>query len=61
MKRKLFLTVILFFTAIVSLLCAADTDTNSNSKLGTEADAANKRMAQQAMANPDYRVLPGDK
>ena len=60
MKRKLFLTVILFFTAIVSLLCAADTDTNSNSKLGTEADAANKRMAQQAMANPDYRVLPGD-
>lgn len=51
MKRKLFLTIILFFTAAVSLLCAAST---------SDAEAEAKRLAQQAMANPDYRVLPGD-
>ena len=51
MKRKLFLTIILFFTAAVSFLFA---DANS------DAEAAAKRLAQQAMANPDYRVLPGD-
>ena len=51
MKHKLFLTVILFFAATLSLLSAA-----SNS----DAEAEAKRLAQQAMANPDYRVLPGD-
>lgn len=51
MKHKLFLTVILFFAATLSLLSAA-----SNS----DAEAESKRLAQQAMANPDYRVLPGD-
>ena len=58
MKHKLFLTVILFFTAAVSLLCAADT--NTDSKTESKADVETKRLAQQAMANPDYRVLPGD-
>ena len=51
MKHKLFLLIYLFFTAAAALLCAA-----SNS----DAEAEAKRRAQQAMANPDYRVLPGD-
>lgn len=51
MKHKRHLVIVLCFIAAASLLGAA-----SNSDTETEA----KRLAQQAMANPDYRVLPGD-
>lgn len=51
MKHKRCLVVMLCFIVGVSLLGAA-------SSADTETEA--KRLAQQAMANPDYRVLPGD-
>ena len=51
MKHKVFLTVFLFFTSVIPLLRAAS---------DTDAEASAKRLAQQAMATSDYRVLPGD-
>ena len=48
-RRTTFFVVYLFISV---LLCAAESK--------SETDSANKRLAQQAMSNPDYRVLPGD-
>ena len=50
MKYKLLLFVCVYVGIVLSLFAA------SNSDAETEA----KRLAQQAMASPDYRVLPGD-
>lgn len=50
MNRKLILLVCVCFAAAFSLAAASNSDTESEAK----------RLAQQAMASPDYRVLPGD-
>ena len=47
-----FICVICIFMVFASLLLFAESS--------SETDSANKRLAQQAMSNPDYRVLPGD-
>ena len=51
MKHKLVVLLCLFFTAFAALSFAAS---------ASDAESEAKRLAQQAMANPDYRVLPGD-
>ncbi|MGI5089170.1 polysaccharide export protein [Treponema sp. OMZ 305] len=50
MKYKTILLVCVCFIAAFSLCAASNSD----------AETESKRLAQQAMANPDYRVLPGD-
>ena len=50
MKRKFILLICIYFAVAFSLAAASNSD----------AEAEAKRLAQQAMANPDYRVLPGD-
>ena len=50
MKRKFILLICIYFATAFSLAAASNSD----------AEAEAKRLAQQAMANPDYRVLPGD-
>lgn len=50
MKYKTILLVYVCFIAAFSLCAASNSD----------AETESKRLAQQAMANPDYRVLPGD-
>jgi len=50
MKYKLISLVCVCFAAIFSLAAASNSDT----------ELAAKQLAQQAMANSDYRVLPGD-
>ncbi|EPF29561.1 polysaccharide export protein [Treponema medium] len=50
MKYKTISLVCVCFIAAFSLCAASNSD----------AETESKRLAQQAMANPDYRVLPGD-
>lgn len=50
MKRKLVFLICVCFAVLFSSFAAAESS--------SEAEA--KRLAQQAMSNPDYRVLPGD-
>ena len=50
MKRKFILLICIYFATAFSLAAASNSD----------AEAEAKRLAQQAIANPDYRVLPGD-
>ena len=50
-SRKVF-CIFCMYAVIASALLFSDAK--------SETDAANKRLAQQAMSNPDYRVLPGD-